>query len=144
MIPHFKIQITELPLEKSSTPLQYCKPSCPPPYCQRGDRKFGLKTSNYIWCLQSWRILSVAINFYLSMLVCWKTCRYFEIPYKSRDLKVRWRPFSQGFRTGKGTWTQQKVFHSVNSLRESSRAWYAGQCYWWQVMRSALVIFWMS
>ena len=36
-------------------------------------------------------------------------CRYFEIPYKSRDLKVRWRPFSQGFRTGKGTWTQQKV-----------------------------------
>ena len=36
-------------------------------------------------------------------------CGYFEIPYKSRDLKVRWRPFSQGFRTGKGTWTQQKV-----------------------------------
>ena len=26
-------------------------------------------------------------------------CRYFEIPYKSRDLN--WRPFSQGFRTCK-------------------------------------------
>ena len=29
-------------------------------------------------------------------------CGYFEIPCKSKDLKVRWRPFSQAFRTGKG------------------------------------------
>ena len=29
-------------------------------------------------------------------------CGYFKIPYKTRDLKISWRPFSQGFRTGKG------------------------------------------
>ena len=57
----------------------------------------------------------IATTFHLSMLICRKDmCGYFEIPCKSRNLKISWRPFSQGFRTCKGMWMQQKIISFCN------------------------------
>ena len=124
-------------LKKSSIPLQYRKPLCPPPCCWRGDRKFGLKTSNHIWCLQSWSILSWQQA--VSMLK--EMCDYFEIPYKSRDLKISWRPFSQGFRTCKGMWMQQKIISFCNfTVRELECLVCCPMLYDKLHVRSALVI----
>ena len=109
MIPHFKIQITEIPLEKSSIPLQYCKSSCPPPYCQRGDRKFGLKTSNYIWCLQSLSILSQQQTF---IFQCW--CRRTCAGISKQIYRSKKRPFSQGFSIKECDWVQQKIISYSN------------------------------
>ena len=124
-------------LKKSSIPLQYRKPPCPSPCCWRGDRKFGLKTSNYILVN-----IIIATSFHLSMLKCWKTCtgisKYLK---KSRDLKISWRPFSQGFRTCKGMWMQQKIISFYNfTVRELECLVSCPMLYDKLQVRSALVI----
>ena len=118
MIPQYSTLKSNLPkyrLKKSSIP-QYRKPPFPPPCCWRGDRKFGLKTSNYI--LVNIIIATIKLSsFNVKMLK--DMYGYFKISYKSRDLKISWRPFSQGFRTCKGMWMQQKIISFCNfTVRE--------------------------
>ena len=125
-------------LKKSSIPLQYRKPPCPSPCCWRGDRKFGLKTSNYI--LVNIIIATIKLSsFNVKMLK--DMCGYFKIPYKSRDLKISWRPFSQGFRTCKGMWMQQKIISFYNfTVRELECLVSCPMLYDKLHVRSALVI----
>ena len=73
-IPYFKIQITEITLEKK---LNTVRPHFPLHAVEEVIENLGLIFVNII----------TATNFHLSMLLLKDMCGYFEIPYKSTDLK---------------------------------------------------------